>query len=78
MSEFQNRKAQQELASALGRLGLQLGPGMNPSAGAGIPMGPGETAPATLGDLPQLAPGYLPPEPAEAVPTAPLEPPPEK
>jgi len=78
VAEFQNRRAQQDLTSALTRLGLKAAPGPKNPSGAGAALGPGETAPATLGEIPSLGPSYLPPAPADPVPTVPLEPPPGK
>ncbi|HEX2054836.1 MAG TPA: hypothetical protein VHJ78_14070 [Actinomycetota bacterium] len=72
MGEFQKKKAQEDLLSALRNMGLGLSPDLRPAAGRSGPMGPAETAPAAYGELAPLAPGYLPPAPAEATPTLPL------
>jgi hypothetical protein len=76
MGEFQKKKAHEDLLSALGNLGLRVSPDLKPAGGSNHAMGPGGTAPATLGDIAALSPDYLPPAPADEVPAEPLDPPP--
>lgn len=73
MAEFQKKKATEDLLSALRNLGLEVDAELKPARDRRMPMGPGETAPADLAEIPSLAPSYLPPAPAEAVPTEPLD-----
>ncbi|CAN5882971.1 hypothetical protein BH23ACT12_BH23ACT12_06690 [soil metagenome] len=75
MGEFQAKKAHEDLASALGSIGLRVGPELQLPGHHPAAMGPGETAPSSLGDILATAPDYLPPAPAEAVPSEPLDPP---
>lgn len=75
MAEFQKKKAHEDLLSALGKMGLRVSPELNPAGDSTFAMGPGGTAPATLGDIPALAPDYLPPSPGESVPAHTLDPP---
>ncbi|HEX2149715.1 MAG TPA: hypothetical protein VHI31_06050 [Actinomycetota bacterium] len=76
MGEFQKKKAHEDLLSALGNMGLRVSPELNPGTDRSTAMGPGGTAPASWGEIAGLAPDYLPPSPAEAVPSEPLDPPP--
>lgn len=76
MAEFQKKKAHEDLLSALGKMGLRVSPEIKPAGDSSFAMGPGGTAPATLGDNPALAPDYLPPSPVESVPSQPLDSPP--
>lgn len=74
MAEFQKKRAHEELLGALRNMGLEISSEIKPVPGRGAPMGPGETAPADMAEVPALAPSYLPPAPAEPVPAEPLEP----
>lgn len=76
MGEFQKKKAHEDLAATLGSMGLRVSPELPLPGQSAASMGPGETAPASLGDILATAPDYLPPAPAEAVPSQPLDPPP--
>lgn len=76
MAEFQKKKANEDLLSALGKMGLQVGPELRPPAAAGH-MGAGETVPITFPANVDPKSNYLPPAPAEAVPAESLEPPAE-
>lgn len=76
MGEFQKKKAHEDLVSALGNMGLRVSPELKPAAGRSAAMGPGGTAPSSWGEISSLGPDYLPPSPAEAVPSEPLDPPP--
>lgn len=71
--EFQKKKAEEELLSALSRMGLEVSPKLKPPGGARSPMGPMETAPASLAEINGPAPGKVPPAPADAVPTLPRD-----
>lgn len=71
--EFQKKKAEEELLSALSRMGLKVSPELKPPGGAGSAMGPMETAPDSLAEIKGMAPGYVPPAPAEAVPALPRD-----
>lgn len=73
MADFQKQKKQDELSSILGKLGLALSPDTGPAGAASQAMGPGVTAPADWGELPALAPRYLPPAPAGPVATENLD-----
>jgi hypothetical protein len=72
MAEFQRKKAQHELASALSRMGLGVSPDLKPSPGIPGVMGPGETAPASMAEIASQSPDYDPPAPA-GVPTLPRD-----
>lgn len=76
MAEFQKKKAHQDLLSALGNMGLGVSPELKPAGDSSFAMGPGGTAPASFGEIANLAPDYLPPAPAEAVPAEGSDPPP--
>lgn len=76
MGEFQKKKAHEDLLSALGNMGLRVSPELKPAGDSNFAMGPGGTAPATFGEISNLAPDYLPPAPAQAVPAERLDPPP--
>ena len=76
MGEFQKKRAHEDLLSALGNMGLRVSPELNPAGDSSFAMGPGGTAPASLGEFANLAPDYLPPAPVEAVPAEGLDPPP--
>ncbi len=75
MGEFQKKKAHEDLLSALGNMGLRVSPELKPAGDPGSSMGPGETAPASFGEIANLGPDYLPPAPVEAVPAERLDPP---
>ncbi|HEX2179538.1 MAG TPA: hypothetical protein VHL54_08495 [Actinomycetota bacterium] len=70
MAEFQRKKAEEELTSALSRLGLEVSPELKPPGARGAAMGPGETAPASMAEIASQSPDYDPPAPAD-VPTLP-------
>lgn len=72
MAEFQRKKAEHELASALSRMGLGVSPELKPSPVVPGAMGPGETAPASMAEIASQSPGYDPPAPAD-VPTLPCD-----
>jgi hypothetical protein len=78
MGEFQKKKAHEDLAAALGNMGLRVSPELPLPGQSAISMGPGETTPSSLGDILATAPDYIPPAPAEAVPSQPLDPPPDE
>ena len=65
MAEFQRRKAQEELLSALSRLGLEVSPELKPPGARRTAMGPGETAPASMAEIASQLPDYDPPAPAD-------------
>jgi hypothetical protein len=74
MGEFQKRKANESLSSALAKMGLtadlEIGSGIAPEA-----LGPGATAPSSWGVVPvdELAPRYENPDPPHAAAAMPLE-----
>lgn len=76
MAEFQKKKAHEDLLSALGKLGLQVSPDLKTDRETRVAMGPGGTAAGALTDVIGVRPEFTPPTPAEAVPAAPLDPPP--
>lgn len=77
MGEFQKKKAQEDLLSALGKMGLQVSPELKPGAPAAGHLGPGETVPITFPAQVEPRVNFLPPAPAEEVPAESLDPPAE-